>query len=104
MEGGKDALLSKSLLDGKHKVINLRLGWMAGRGGGGGRKSGTVWRGDSLELQGGVRRRWTHQTGLTMTGIQRPAELDNLHPLETRHYCQEKTKARGRAELIRKLQ
>lgn len=33
---GKAGLLSKSLLDGKHKVINLRpAGWQAGEGGGG---------------------------------------------------------------------
>lgn len=50
MEGGREGgdgagLLSKSLLDGKHKVINLRpAGWQDGEGGGGLRGLWCGWR------------------------------------------------------------
>lgn len=47
-------------------------GWQAGGGG----AALTVWRGDSLESQGGVRRRWTHQIAFTIRVILR---LVNLH-------------------------
>lgn len=60
-------LLSKSLLDGKHKVINLRPA---------GRPGWTVWRGDSLESLAGVRRKRAHPIGfstkviLTLVNLQ----------------------------------
>lgn len=45
-------------------------GWQDGGSGG-----LTVWRGDSPESQGGVRRRWTHQIGFTIRVILKLVKL-----------------------------
>lgn len=58
-------LLSKSLFDGKHKVINLRPATCRTEAGSLGRPGWTVWRGDSPESLAGVRRKWAHPIGFT---------------------------------------